>query len=108
MFWIVGGEELVRALVERHVAITGSALGQEVLESLSPTQQVVKVVRDELVELLGGEGSLRLEGEQLEESGLIIEASPPGRKGFAGSSKPYLVPTSFWSLVSATIAGTPR
>lgn len=30
------------------------ALGQEVMESLTPGQQVVKVVRDELVELLGG------------------------------------------------------
>jgi signal recognition particle subunit SRP54 len=30
------------------------ALGQEVMESLSPGQQVVKVVRDELIELLGG------------------------------------------------------
>ena len=31
------------------------ALGQEVLGSLSPGQQVIKIVRDELVELLGGE-----------------------------------------------------
>lgn len=31
------------------------ALGQEVLTSLSPGQQVVKIVRDELVEILGGE-----------------------------------------------------
>jgi signal recognition particle subunit SRP54 len=31
------------------------ALGQEVLQSLSPGQQVVKIVRDELVEILGGE-----------------------------------------------------
>jgi signal recognition particle subunit SRP54 len=30
------------------------ALGQEVIESLTPGQQVVKVVRDELIELLGG------------------------------------------------------
>jgi signal recognition particle subunit SRP54 len=30
------------------------ALGQEVIESLTPVQQVIKVVRDELVELLGG------------------------------------------------------
>src|ERR1041385_5119761 len=30
------------------------ALGQEVMQSLSPGQQVVKIVRDELVELLGG------------------------------------------------------
>ena len=30
------------------------ALGQDVLKSLTPGQQVVKVVKDELVELLGG------------------------------------------------------
>jgi signal recognition particle subunit SRP54 len=30
------------------------ALGQEVMQSLTPGQQVVKVVRDELIELLGG------------------------------------------------------
>ncbi|HUF79454.1 MAG TPA: signal recognition particle receptor subunit alpha, partial [Thermoanaerobaculia bacterium] len=32
------------------------ALGQEVLESLTPAQQVVKIVRDELAALLGEEG----------------------------------------------------
>lgn len=31
------------------------ALGQDVLKSLTPGQQVVKIVKDELVELLGGE-----------------------------------------------------
>ena len=30
------------------------AIGQQVLESLTPGQQIVKIVRDELVELLGG------------------------------------------------------
>src|SRR6266487_2651465 len=30
------------------------ALGQEVLQSLSPGQQVIKIVHDELVEVLGG------------------------------------------------------
>ena len=34
--------------------IREKALGQEVLQSLSPGQQVVKIVRDELVEMLGG------------------------------------------------------
>ena len=33
------------------------ALGQDVLKSLTPGQQVVKIVKDELVELLGGEES---------------------------------------------------
>ncbi len=37
--------------------IRDQALGQEVLRSLTPGQQVVKIVRDELVELLGGEAA---------------------------------------------------
>ena len=37
--------------------IEEKALGQDVLKSLTPGQQVVKIVRDELVELLGGEDS---------------------------------------------------
>ena len=35
-------------------SVRTKALGQEVLASLSPGQQVVKIVRDELVELMGG------------------------------------------------------
>jgi len=34
--------------------VRARALGQEVMDSLTPVQHVVKVVRDELVELLGG------------------------------------------------------
>lgn len=37
--------------------IEEKALGQDVLKSLTPGQQVVKIVRDELVTLLGGEDS---------------------------------------------------
>ena len=33
------------------------ALGQDVLKSLTPGQQVIKIVKDELVDLLGGEES---------------------------------------------------
>jgi signal recognition particle subunit SRP54 len=36
-------------------AVKAKSLGQEVMQSLSPGQQVVKIVRDELVEMLGGE-----------------------------------------------------
>src|SRR6476660_4771854 len=35
--------------------VRAKAIGQEVMQSLSPGQQVVKIVRDELVEMLGGE-----------------------------------------------------
>lgn len=37
--------------------IQEKALGQDVLKSLTPGQQVVKIVKDELIELLGGEES---------------------------------------------------
>jgi len=43
--------KIAKEFVER---VKQRALGQEVMESLTPGQQVVKVVRDELVELLGG------------------------------------------------------
>lgn len=38
-------------------SIHDKALGQDVLKSLTPGQQVVKIVKDELVELLGGTNS---------------------------------------------------
>jgi len=36
-------------------SVKAKAMGQEVLQSLTPEQQFLKIVRDELVELLGGE-----------------------------------------------------
>ena len=46
---------VVKEFVE---TIRRQAVGQEVLQSLTPTQQVIKIVRDELVQLLGGESSV--------------------------------------------------
>ncbi|MBQ9709950.1 MAG: signal recognition particle protein [Clostridia bacterium] len=37
--------------------VSEKALGQEILKSLSPAQQVIKIVRDELVELMGSTNS---------------------------------------------------
>src|SRR5262245_40184117 len=45
--------KVVRGFLER---VRDKAVGQDVLKSLTPAQQVVKVVHDELVELLGGSG----------------------------------------------------
>jgi signal recognition particle subunit SRP54 len=45
--------KVVKGFVER---VRARAVGQEVLRSLTPAQQVVKIVYDELVELLGGSG----------------------------------------------------
>ncbi|GAB4072460.1 signal recognition particle protein [Barrientosiimonas marina] len=46
--------KVVKDLVKR---IKERAVGQEVMESLTPGQQVIKVVREELTELMGGEQS---------------------------------------------------
>jgi signal recognition particle subunit SRP54 len=52
---------VVKQLME---SVKEKALGQEVLDSLSPAQQVVKVVRDELLKILGTHQSkLRLANE---------------------------------------------
>jgi signal recognition particle subunit SRP54 len=45
--------KVVRGFIDR---VREKAVGQDVLKSLTPAQQVVKVVHDELVELLGGSG----------------------------------------------------
>ena len=48
-------------------AVTEKAIGQDVLRSVTPGQQVVKIVHDELVETLGGEQSVDLD----------LNAAPP-------------------------------
>jgi signal recognition particle subunit SRP54 len=48
-------------------AVTEKAVGQNVLRSVTPGQQVVKIVNDELVEMLGGDETV----------GLDLEAKPP-------------------------------
>ncbi|MBO9519078.1 MAG: signal recognition particle protein [Porphyrobacter sp.] len=48
-------------------AVTEKAVGHQVLRSVTPGQQVVKIVNDELVAMLGGE----------ETSPLTLEAKPP-------------------------------
>jgi signal recognition particle subunit SRP54 len=48
-------------------AVTEKAIGQSVLRSVTPGQQVVKIVNDELVAMLGGE----------EAAPLVLEAKPP-------------------------------
>ena len=48
-------------------AVTERAVGQDVLRSVTPGQQVVKIVNDELVAMLGGEDA----------APLVLEAKPP-------------------------------
>ncbi len=48
-------------------AVTEKAIGADVLKSVTPGQQVIKIVSDELVEMLGGEETV----------GLDLDAKPP-------------------------------
>ncbi len=45
---------VARQFIER---VTERAIGQEVLKSVTPGQQVIKIVNDELIDMLGGEES---------------------------------------------------
>ena len=61
-------------------AVTEKAIGQDVLRSITPGQQVVKIVNDELVEMLGGQGH----------EGLELDVKPPAvvmMVGLQGSGK---------------------
>jgi signal recognition particle subunit SRP54 len=60
--------------------VTEKAVGQQVLKSVTPGQQVVKIVNDELVAMLGGEGAAPLH----------LEVRPPAvimMVGLQGSGK---------------------
>ncbi len=77
------------------------AVGQEVMDSLTPAQQVIKIVHDELITMLGGESQgLNLSGRQpavillvgLQGSGKTTTAAKLARWLKRKGRKPYLVP----------------
>ena len=89
--------KVVRQLMDR---IREKALGQEVLTSLTPAQQVVKIVRDETVETLGGRAaSLRFASQPptvillagLQGSGKTTTAGKLARWLFQHGHRPLLV-----------------
>src|SRR6266536_2391389 len=54
--------KVVKAFIDR---VRDRAMGQDVLRSLSPSQQVVKIVRDEMIALFGdAQGGLRPTGKR--------------------------------------------
>ncbi len=81
------------------------AVGREVTESLSPGQQVVKVVHDELVELLGGQAEpLQLGGKGpavimmvgLQGSGKTTSSGKLAKLLTKQGRRPYLVPADVY------------
>ncbi len=94
---------VVRALQD---AVRAKASSEQVFKSLTPGQQVVKIVRDELVTLLGGSeaGRLRFKGQPptvillvgLQGSGKTTTASKLGLWLKKAGKFPYLVPADVY------------
>jgi len=94
--------KVVKDFVER---VRSQAMGQDVLKSLTPGQQVVKIVHDELIELLGGQATaLDLKGRPaaimmvgLQGSGKTTTSAKLAlRLRRDLKKKPYLVPADVY------------
>jgi len=86
-------------------SIAEKAVGREVSKSLSPGQQVIKIVHQELVDLLGGDTQqIRLDGRQpvtimmagLQGSGKTTTSGKLARMLKEKGRKPYLVPADVY------------
>ncbi len=86
-------------------AVKERALGKEVLTSITPGQQVVKVFHDELVKLMGGGAvELDLSGKPpavvmlagLQGSGKTTTVGKLGRRLASSGRRPYLVPADVY------------
>jgi len=90
--------KVTKAFIER---IRGRAVGEEVMRSLTPAQQVIKIVHEELTALLGGESPrLDLSGKPpvalmlvgLQGSGKTTTAAKLAKRLKSQGRQPYLVP----------------
>lgn len=86
-------------------AVTEKAIGREVAKSLSPGQQIIKIVHEELVTLLGGDTQqIDLDGRQpvvimmagLQGSGKTTTAGKLAKFLKEKGRKPYLVPADIY------------
>jgi signal recognition particle subunit SRP54 len=85
--------------------VTAKAIGREVLKTLSPGQQIIKIVHEELVELLGGTSQqIKLDGRQpvvimmagLQGSGKTTTAGKLAKLLLGKGRRPYLVPADIY------------
>jgi signal recognition particle subunit SRP54 len=91
--------KVVKAFIDR---VRDRAMGQEVLRSLSPSQQVVKIVRDEMVALFGdAEGGL-LPTTQRPRVILLLGLQGAGKTTTAGKLGKWLVKQGRHPLLVST------
>ena len=78
-------------IVKEFIAsVQEKALGQDVLKSLKPGEQVVKIVRDELTELLGGTDSKINISSNPPTIIMLVGLQGAGKTTFAGKLANYL------------------
>jgi len=91
--------KVVRAFVDR---VRDRAMGQDVLRSLSPEQQVVKIVRDEMLALFGNaEGGLKPTAERPRVI-LLLGLQGAGKTTTAGKLAKWLIKQGRHPLVVST------
>lgn len=78
---------VVKDFIER---VRNKAVGQEVLQQLSPGQQVVKIVYDEMVEMLGGTSSRLLFTSRRPNSVMIVGLQGSGKTTSTGKLAKWL------------------
>ncbi|HJQ68919.1 MAG TPA: signal recognition particle protein [Blastocatellia bacterium] len=79
--------KVVKSFIDR---IKEKALGQEVMGSLSPAQQVVKVVYDEMVEMLGGTSTQLLFTKRIPNVVMIVGLQGSGKTTTTGKLAKHL------------------
>jgi signal recognition particle subunit SRP54 len=82
--------KVVKSFIDR---IKTKALGQEVMGSLSPAQQVVKVVYDEMVEMLGGTSTQLLFTRRIPNVVMIVGLQGSGKTTTTGKLAKLLAET---------------
>ncbi len=79
--------KVVKDFIER---VKSKAVGQEVLHQLSPGQQVIKIVNDEMVEMLGGTSSRLLFTSRRPNSVMIVGLQGSGKTTSTGKLAKWL------------------
>ena len=79
--------KVVKDFIER---VKAKAVGQEILQKLSPGQQIIKIVYDEMVEMLGGTSSRLLFTSRRPNSVMIVGLQGSGKTTSTGKLSKWL------------------
>lgn len=91
--------KVVKDFVKR---VREKAVGKDVLESLTPAQQVIKIVRDELVELMGSERSDINKADQPPTTIMMIGLHGSGKTTTSGKLANHFLRNNHKPLLAAT------